>query len=60
MFTDCRSLPVTYTFSDPSIFKLVEGRSKSKEDIVLVIFDNCPSYDSLTLQALTSVPSYMN
>ncbi|KAJ7382709.1 hypothetical protein OS493_033272 [Desmophyllum pertusum] len=26
VFTDCRSLPVTYTFSDPSIFKLVEGR----------------------------------
>lgn len=24
VFTDCRSLPVTYTFSDPSIFKLVE------------------------------------
>ena len=28
VFTDCRSLPVTYTFSDPSIFKLVEDNSK--------------------------------
>ncbi|CAH3168221.1 unnamed protein product [Porites lobata] len=27
VFTDCRSLPVTYTFSDPSIFKLVEDNS---------------------------------
>ena len=28
VFTDCRSLPVTYTFSDPSIFRLVEDNSK--------------------------------
>ena len=27
---DCRSLPLTYTFSDPSIFKLVEDSSKYK------------------------------
>ena len=34
MFTDCRTLPVKYTFSDPSIFKLEEDHSKSKEEIV--------------------------
>lgn len=34
VFTDCRTLPVTYTFSDPSIFKLEEDHSKSKEEIV--------------------------
>ena len=37
MFTDCRTLPVTYTFSDPSIFKLEEDHSKSKEEIILLI-----------------------
>ena len=35
VFTDCRTLPVTYTFSDPSIFKLVEDNGKQK---VLNIF----------------------
>ena len=34
MFTDCRTLPVTYTFSDPSVFKLVEDNSKSNDEIV--------------------------
>lgn len=30
VFTDCRTLPVMYSFSDPSIFKLVEEKSKYK------------------------------
>ncbi|XP_029186949.2 LOW QUALITY PROTEIN: nuclear pore membrane glycoprotein 210-like [Acropora millepora] len=33
VFMDCRSLPLTYTFSDPSIFKLVED--SNDYDIVI-------------------------
>lgn len=39
MFTDCRTLPVTYTFSDPSIFKLEEDHSKSNERLYCVESD---------------------